>query len=109
VLRRVFGPKRAEVAGEWTKLHNEKLNDRYTTPDIFLMRIRRRIRWAGHVAHMGRGEVIYGILVEIPDGQRPLGRPRSRWDDNIKIDIQGVEWCMDWMIWLSMGTDDGHL
>jgi len=79
VLRRIFGPKRDEVTGEWRKLHNEELNDRYSLPNIIRMIKSRRIRWAGHVARMEAWRGAYRGLVEKPRGKRPLGRPRRRW------------------------------
>ena len=87
VLWRIFGPKRDEAKGEWRKLHNEKLNDLYCSPNIFRAIKSRRIKWAGHVARMGEGRGVYRVLVGKPEGKRPLGRPRRRWEDNIKIDI----------------------
>ena len=98
VLRGVFGPKRDEVTGEWRKLHNEELSDRYPLPNIVRVVKSRRMRWAGHVACMGEGRGVYRVLVGKPEGKRPLGRPRRRWEDNIKIDLQEVgEVCGDWM------------
>jgi len=90
VLRRVFGPKRDEVAGEWRKLHNEELNDLYALPNIVRVVKSRRMRWAGHVARMGKDRGVHGVLVGKPEGKRPLGRPRRRWEDNIKMDLQEV-------------------
>jgi len=87
VLRRVFGSKREEVTGEWRKLHNEELNDLYCSPNIVWMIKWRRMRWAGHVARMGEGRGVYMVLVGKPEGKRPLGRPRRRREDNIKMDI----------------------
>jgi len=87
VLRRVFGPKRDEVTGEWKRLHNEELNDLYFLPNIVRVIKSRRMIWAGHVARMGEGRVLYRILVGKPVGRRPLGRSRRRWEDNIKIDL----------------------
>ena len=78
VLRRIFGPKRDEVIGEWRKLHNEELNDLYCSPNIVWMIKWRRMRWAGHVARMGEGRGVYMVLVGKPEGKRPLGRPRRR-------------------------------
>jgi len=97
VLRRVFGPKRDEVTGEWRKLHNEELSDLYSLPNIVRVVKSRRMRWAGHVARMGwRG--VYRVLVGKPEEKRPLGRPRRRWEDNIKMDLQEVGGgCGDWM------------
>jgi hypothetical protein len=83
----VFGPKRDEVTGEWRKLHKEKLNDLYSSTNIFRVIQSKRMRWAGHVVRMGEERSIQ-VLVDKPEGKRPLGRPRSRWDGNIKMDLQ---------------------
>ena len=90
VLRRIFRPRRDEVTGEWRKLRNEKLNDLYSSPNIMRVIKSRRIRWSGHVARMGKGRGVYRVLVGKPEGNRPLGRPRRRWEDNIKMDLQEV-------------------
>jgi hypothetical protein len=90
VLRIVFRPKRDEVTGEWTKLHNEELNDLYSLPNIVRVVKSIRMRWAGHVARMGEERGVHRLLVGKPEGKRPLGRPRRRWEDNIKMDIQEV-------------------
>jgi hypothetical protein len=90
VLRRIFGPKKDEVTGELRGLHNEELNDLYSSPNIIQAIKSRRMRWAGHVARMGEKRGAYRILVGRPEGRRPLGRPRRRWEDNIKIDLQEV-------------------
>jgi len=98
VLRKVFAPKRDEVTREWRKLHNKELNDLYPLPNIVRVVKSRRIRWAGHVARMGEDRVVHRVLVGKPEGKRPLGRPRRRWEDNIQIDLQeagGVRG--DWM------------
>src|SRR5215469_10013303 len=97
VLRRVFGPKRDEVKGEWRKLHNEELRDLYSLPNIVGVVKSRRMRWAGHVARMGEGRVVNRFLVGKPDVKRPLGRPRRRWEDNIKMDLEEVGGVGDWM------------
>jgi len=86
VLRRIFGPKRDVVTGEWRRLHNEELNDLYSSPNIFRMIKARRMRWAGNVTRMGERS-LYRVLVGKPAGKRPLGRPGSRWEDNIKMDL----------------------
>ena len=98
MLRRVFGPRRDEVTGEWRKLHNEELSDLYSLPNIVRVLKSRRMRWAGHVERMGEGRGVYRVLVGKPEGKRPLGRPRRRWEDNIKKDLQEVGGgCGDWM------------
>jgi len=91
VLRRIFGTKRDEVTGEWRKLHNEQLNDLYCSPSIVRVIKYRRIRLAGHVARLGGKRGVYRVLVGKPEGKRPLERPRHRWEDNIKMDLQDVE------------------
>ena len=105
LLRRIFGPKRDKVTGEWRKLHNEELKGLYSSPSIVRVIKSRRMRWAGHVAHMGEGRGVYRVLVGKPDGKRPLGRPRRRWEDNIRMDLQEVGvWYEDW-IGLAQGRD----
>jgi len=79
VLRRIFGPKRDEVTGEWRKLHNEELNDLYSPRNIVRVIKPRRMRWAGHVARVGERRGVYRVLVGKPEGKKPLGRPRRRW------------------------------
>jgi hypothetical protein len=76
VLRRIFGHKKDEATGEWRRLHNEELNDLYSSPNIIRVIKSRGIRWAGHVARMGEKRCAYRILVGIAEGRRPLGRPR---------------------------------
>ena len=98
VLRRVFGPKRDKVTGEWRKLHNEELSDLYSLPSIVRVVKSRRMRWAGYVAHMEEGRDVHRVLVGKPEGRRPLGRPRRRWEYNIKTDLQEVGGGLgDWM------------
>ena len=98
VLRRIFGPKRDEETGEWRRLHNEELNDLYVSPNIVRVIKLRRMRWAGYVASVGEGRSLYRVLVGKLEGKRPLGRLRSRWENNIKMDLQEVG-CgvMDWI------------
>jgi hypothetical protein len=96
VLRKIFGPKREED-GLWRKLHNNELHDLYSSPNIVRVIKSRRMRWAEHVARMGEGRGAYRVLVGRPEGKRPLGRPRRRWEDNIKLDlrdmlISGTNW-----------------
>jgi hypothetical protein len=90
VLRRVFGPKRDEVTGEWRKLQNEELSDFYFLPNIVRVVKSRRMRWARYVARMGVGRGVHRVLVGKPERKRPLGRPRRRWEDNIKMNLQEV-------------------
>ena len=98
VLRRVIGPKRDKVTGEWRKLHNEEISDLYSLPNIVRVVKSRRMRWAGHVARMGEGRGVHRVLVGKPEGKRPMGRPRRRCEDNIKMDLQEVGGsCGDWM------------
>jgi hypothetical protein len=97
VLRRIFGPKRDEATGEWRRLHKEELNDLNSSPNITRVIKSRRMRWAGHVACIGEERGAYRILVGRPEGRRPLGRPRRRWEDNIKTDLQEVGWGMEWI------------
>ena len=103
-MLRIFGSKRDEVTGEWRKLHNEELNDLCSSPNIFRMIKSRIMRWAGHVARMGEGRDVYRVLVGKPEGKRPLERPRRRWEDNIKMDLQEVG-CGGWH---RIGTRGGH-
>jgi hypothetical protein len=96
VLRRIFGPKREED-GSWRKLHNDELHSLYSSPNIVRVIISRRMRWTGHVARMGERRSVYRVLVGRPEGKRPLGRPRRRWEVNIKLDlmeigIDGANW-----------------
>ena len=103
VLRRVFGSKRDEVTGEWRKLHKEELSDLYSLPNIVRVVKSRRMRWAGHVARMGEGRGVHRVLVGKSEGKRPLERPRRRWEDNNKMELQEVgEGCGYWM---DMGQD----
>jgi hypothetical protein len=90
VLRRVFGTKRDEVTGEWRKLYNEELNELYSLPHIVRVVKSRRMRWAGHMARMVEEREVHRVLVVKPEGKRPVGRPRRRWEYDIKIDVQEV-------------------
>jgi len=109
-LWRIFGPRRDEVTRDWRKLHNEVLNDLYSSPNIVLVIKSRRMRGAGHVARMGERRGVYRVLVGIPEGKSPLGRPRPCWEDNIKMDLQEVG-CGVWTgsSWLRTRTGVGHL
>jgi len=103
VLRRIFGPRRDEVTGEWKRLHNEELNYLYSSPNIVRVIKSRRMRWAGHVARMGEERRVYRVLVGKPEGKRPVGRPRRRWVDNIRMDLQEVE--CGYMDWIGLAQD----
>ena len=102
VLRGIFEPRRDEVTGEWRRLHNEELNDLYSSPNIVRVIKSRRMRWAGHVARMGKRGV-YRVLVGKPEGRRPIGRPRRRWVDNIRMDLQEVG--CGYMDWIGLAQD----
>jgi hypothetical protein len=92
VLRRIFGPKRDEVAGEWRKLHSEGLHILYSSPNIIRQIKSRRMRWAGHAARMVEERKLYRVLLGKPEGKRSLGRPRRRWEDGIRIDLRETDW-----------------
>jgi hypothetical protein len=105
VLRRIFGPKRNEVTGGWRKLHNEELHGLYSSLGIVRMIKARRMRWAGHMACMGEVRGTYNILVGRPEGRRPLGRPRRRWENNIKMDLREIGFGdVDW-VYLAQDRD----
>ena len=100
VLRRIFGPRRDEVTGEWRRLHNEELNDFYSSPNIVRVIKSRRMRWAGHVALMGEEKGVYRVLVGKSEGNRP----RRRWvEDNIRMDLQEVG--CGYMDWIGLAQD----
>jgi hypothetical protein len=111
VLRRIFGPKRDEVREKWRRLHNDKLNDLYASPNIIWVIKSRRMRLTSHVARMGEGRGAYRILVGRPEGRKPLGRPMRRWEDKklkwIFRKWDGRAWTG--LIWLRIGTDGGLL
>jgi hypothetical protein len=97
VPRRIFGPKRVDVTGEWRKLHYEELHNLYSSPVNIRKMKSRLMRWVGHVARTGEERKLYKVLVEKPEGKRPLGRPRRRWEDEIRMDLReiglrGVNW-----------------
>jgi hypothetical protein len=102
-LKRIFGPKRDEVTGEWRKLHNEELRDFYSSPSIIRIIKSRRMRWAGHVARMKEKRNAYRLLVGKSEGKRPLGRPRRRWVDNIKRNLGEVGWGD--VVWIGLAKD----
>jgi hypothetical protein len=102
VVSRICGPKR-EKDGSWRKLHNDELHDLYTSPNIVRVIKSRRMRWAGHVARMGEGRSVYRVLVGRPEGERPLGRPTRRWEDNIKMDLRDIG--IDGENWIRLDQD----
>jgi hypothetical protein len=102
VLRRIFGPKR-EGDGSWRKLQNDELHSLYSSPNIVRVIKSRRMRWAGHVAHMREGRGVYGVLVGKPEGNRPLVRPRRRWEDNIKLELREIG--IDGANWIQLAQD----
>ena len=99
VLRRIFGPRRDEVMGEWRRLHNEELNVLYSSPNIVRVIKSRRMSWAGHVARMGKERGVYRVLVGKPEGRRPLGRPRRRW----AVILERISRRWDVCIWIELG------
>jgi hypothetical protein len=103
VLRRIFVPKRDGVTGGWRKLHNEELHNLYSSPSIIRIIKSRRMRWAGHVVRLGEKRNVYRLLVGKPGGKRPLGRPRLRWMDNIKIDL--LEIGLRVVDWIGLAQD----
>jgi hypothetical protein len=110
VLRRIFGPKRDEVTGEWRRLRNKELYALYSSPNIIRVIKSRRLRWTGHVSRMGERRGAYRVLVGKPEGKRPLERPRGKWEDNIKMDLRELG-CEAWTgsFWLRLGTGGGQL
>jgi hypothetical protein len=98
-----FGPKRDEVTGDWRKLHNEELHNLYSSPSIIRLIKSRRMRWVGHVARIGEKMNDYRILVGKPEGKKPLGSPRHRWVDKIKVDLREIGW--DGVDWIDMAQD----
>ena len=102
MVLRIFGPRRDEVTGEWRRLHNEELNDLYSSPNIVRVIKSRRMKWAGHVARIGKENGEYRVLVEKPERKRPLGRPRRRWVD-IRMDHQEVG--CGYVDWIGLAQD----
>jgi hypothetical protein len=102
VLRRIFGHKRKED-GSWRKLHNDELHNLNSSPNIVRVIKARRVRWAGHVARMGERRGVYRLLVRKPEEKRPLGRPRRRWEDNIKLDLREIG--IDGENWIRLAQD----
>jgi hypothetical protein len=103
VLRRIFVPKRDRVTGGWRELHNEELHNLYSSPSIIRIIKSRRLRLARHVARMGEKRNVYRLLVGKPEGKRPVGRPRRRWIDNIKMDLLEIE--LNVVDWIDLAQD----
>jgi hypothetical protein len=103
VLRRIFGPKRDGMTGGWRKLYNEELHNLYSSPSIIRIMKSRRMWWAGHVARMGEKRNVYRLLIGKPEGKRPLGRPRRRWADNIKMEL--LEIGVSVVDWIGLAQD----
>jgi hypothetical protein len=102
VLRKIFGTKREED-GSWRKLHNDELHNLYSSPNVVRVNKSGRLRWAGHVAQMGEGRGVYRVLVGRHEGKRLLGRPRRRWEDNIKLDLREIG--IDEAKWIQLAQD----
>ena len=113
VLRRIFGPKRGEVIWEWRKLHNDELNDTHfsTAEQILFERSNREeFKWAENATRMGEWRSTHGFIVGKPEGKRPLGRPRRRWEYNIMMELQKVCWgTRTGLIWLKIEAEGGNL
>jgi hypothetical protein len=103
VLRRIFGPKGNVVTGGWRKLHNEELHNLYSSPSIIRIIKSRRMRWVGHVARMGKKRNVDRLLAGKLEGKRPLGKPRRRWMDNIKMDL--LEIGLSVVDWIGLAQD----
>ena len=103
VLRKIFGAKRDEITGEWRKLDNADLHALYSSPNIIRNLKSRRLRWGEHVARTEQSRNAYRVLVGKPESKRPLGRPRRRWEDNIKMDLREVG--CDPRDWIALAED----
>ena len=102
VLRKILETKRHKITGEWRKLHKPELQVLYSSLNIIRYLKSRRLRWAGHVARVEQFRIAYRVLVVKPESKRPLGRPRRRWEDNIKMDLR--EGC-DARNWMDLAQD----
>jgi hypothetical protein len=92
VLKRISGPERDEVTGEWRKLYSGELHNLYSSPAVIRQIKPRRVRWAVHVARMGEGRKVYKVLAGKPEGKKPLGRPRRSWEGGIRMDLRDTVW-----------------
>jgi hypothetical protein len=106
VLRRIFGPKRDEIIGGRIKLYNEELHNLYTSSNIIRMIKSKRMKWTRSIARMGDKQNTHKVLVGKPVGKRPLGRPRSRWEDDTKMDLREIGW--NDMDWIHVGSVEGY-
>jgi hypothetical protein len=106
VLRRIFGPNMDEATGEWRRLHKEELNDLYSSPNIIRVIKSRRIMGRA-CSTCGEKRGVYRILMGRPEGRRPFGRPRRRWEDNIKTDLEECNGAWTGLSWLRIGTGGG--
>jgi hypothetical protein len=106
LLRRIFGPKRDEIMGQWRNLHSGELCNLYLTPNIIRPIKSGRMRWVGHVACMVEGRNLYRVLVGKPEGRRPLERPRHRWGDGIKMHLRGIG--QGAIEWIHLAQDRDH-
>jgi hypothetical protein len=106
VLRKIFGLKRDEMTGSWRKPPKEELHNLFSLSSIIRMIKSRRLRWAGHVRQMGMERNAYRIVMQKPEGRRPLGRPRHRWVDSIKLDLTKIGWGN--MDWIDLAHDRGQ-
>jgi hypothetical protein len=106
MLRRISGPGRDEVAGGWRKMHNEELRNLHSSLNIIRVFKSWRTRWADHAAHMGETRNAYNILTRESEGKRPLGRPRGRWEDNMRMDLGGIVWAV--VDWMNLAQDRDH-
>jgi hypothetical protein len=103
VLKKIYGPKRIDVSGELRRLHNEELNDLYSSLNIIRVIKSRRMRWVRHVAYVGDHRGAYMVLVRIAEGRQPFGRPRRRWEDTSKMDPEEMGWeAWTGLIWLKI-------
>jgi len=103
VLRKIFGPTRNEVTGEWRQLHNDELNDLYFSPNIVLVIKSRRMRWVGHVAHMGERRGVHSVLVGKPEGKIYLEDPGV--DGTIILRWVFRKWDVGVMDWIDLAQD----
>jgi hypothetical protein len=92
MLRRIFGSKMVEVMGKWRKFHSGVIRNLYTSPNVIKQIKPIRMRWAGHVAHIGEERKVYYVLVGKLGGEKPLGRLRHAWEDGIKMDLTEIGW-----------------